>query len=77
MIAKVYFPRIALPISAVLGAAFDLLCASVMLIPIMAWYAIAPSLRLLTSAAVLPAREHRRARHVVPSVGPQRALPRR
>ena len=48
MIAKVYFPRIALPISAVLGAAFDLLCASVMLIPIMAWYGIAPSLRLLT-----------------------------
>jgi lipopolysaccharide transport system permease protein len=48
MIAKVYFPRIALPISAVLGAAFDLLCASVMLIPIMAWYGTAPSLRLLT-----------------------------
>lgn len=48
MIAKVYFPRIALPISAVLGAAFDLLCASVMLIPIMAWYGIAPSLRLFT-----------------------------
>jgi lipopolysaccharide transport system permease protein len=48
IIAKVYFPRIALPISAVLGAAFDLLCAAPMLIPIMVWYSVAPSLRLLT-----------------------------
>jgi lipopolysaccharide transport system permease protein len=48
MISKIYFPRIALPISAVLGSAFDLLCAAVILIPIMAWYGIAPSLRLLT-----------------------------
>ena len=77
MIAKVYFPRIALPISAVLGAAFDLLCASVMLIPIMAWYGIAPLAAPADVAAVLPAREHGGARHVVPSVGPQRALPRR
>jgi homopolymeric O-antigen transport system permease protein len=48
MIAKVYFPRIALPISAVLGSAFDLLCAAVILVPIMAWYGVSPSLRLLT-----------------------------
>jgi lipopolysaccharide transport system permease protein len=48
MIAKVYFPRIALPISAVLGSAFDLVCAGVILIPIMAWYGVGPSLRLLT-----------------------------
>jgi lipopolysaccharide transport system permease protein len=48
MIAKVYFPRIALPISAVLGNAFDFLCAAVILIPIMAWYGVVPSVRLLT-----------------------------
>ena len=37
MIAKVYFPRIALPISAVLGAAFDLVCAPVMLVIPSSW----------------------------------------
>ncbi len=48
MIAKVYFPRIALPISAVLGSAFDFLCAAVLIVPMMAWYGIGPSWRLLT-----------------------------
>lgn len=48
MITKVYFPREALPISAVLGCAVDFLCGAVLLIPMMAWYGFAPTLRLLT-----------------------------
>jgi lipopolysaccharide transport system permease protein len=48
MITKVYFPRIALPISSVLGCAFDFLCAAVLIIPMMAWFGIDPTLRLLT-----------------------------
>jgi lipopolysaccharide transport system permease protein len=48
MIAKVYFPRIALPISAVIGSAFDFLCAAVLIVPMMAWFGIAPTLRLLS-----------------------------
>jgi lipopolysaccharide transport system permease protein len=47
MITKVYFPRMALPISAVLGCAVDFLCAAVLLIPIMAYYGFAPTPRLL------------------------------
>ena len=48
MITKVYFPRIALPISSVLGCAFDFFCAAFLIIPMMAWFGISPSLRLLT-----------------------------
>jgi len=47
VITKVYFPRIALPISSVLGCAFDFLCGAVLIIPIMAWYGVSPTLRLL------------------------------
>jgi lipopolysaccharide transport system permease protein len=47
MITKVYFPRMALPISCVLGCAVDFLCAAVLLIPMMAWYGFAPTARLL------------------------------
>ncbi len=47
MVTKVYFPRMALPISAVLGCAVDFLCAAVLLVPMMAWFGLAPTLRLL------------------------------
>jgi lipopolysaccharide transport system permease protein len=48
MVTKVYFPRVALPISAVLGCAVDFLCAAVLLIPMMVWFDFAPRSRLLT-----------------------------
>jgi lipopolysaccharide transport system permease protein len=48
IITKVYFPRITMPIASVLGCAVDFLCAATVLVPMMAWYGIAPSLRLLT-----------------------------
>lgn len=48
MITKVYFPRIALPISSVLGCAFDFLCAAILIVPMMAYFDIAPTLRLFT-----------------------------
>jgi len=51
MITKVYFPRMALPISAVFGCAVDFLCAAVLLIPLMAWYGEAPTWRLLALPA--------------------------
>jgi lipopolysaccharide transport system permease protein len=47
MITKVYFPRLALPISSVLGAAVDFACAAVLLIPLMAVYEVAPTARIL------------------------------
>lgn len=47
MITKVYFPRIALPISSVIGAMVDFLCAATLLIPLLAWYSVTPTARLL------------------------------
>jgi lipopolysaccharide transport system permease protein len=47
IITKVYFPRITMPIASVLGCGVDFLCAAIVLVPMMAWFGIAPSLRLL------------------------------
>jgi lipopolysaccharide transport system permease protein len=51
MVTKVYFPRLALPISAVLGGAVDFACASVLLVPLMAAYGVAPTWRLVALPA--------------------------
>lgn len=47
MITKVYFPRIALPISSVCGAIVDFVCAAILLVPLLAWYGVSPSVRIL------------------------------
>ena len=47
MITKIYFPRLALPISAVSGGAVDLACASLLLPPLMAYYGVAPTVRVV------------------------------
>jgi lipopolysaccharide transport system permease protein len=47
MITKIYFPRLALPISAVSGGAVDLACASLLLPPLMAYYGVVPTVRVL------------------------------
>jgi len=52
LLSKVYFPRLALPISTILAALVDLLVASVLLVGLMAWYDRWPSLIAL---AVVPA----------------------
>lgn len=58
---KIYFPRLLIPLSAVIAALFDLALALVVLVPLMAWYGILPDwhvialvpLTLLTIAAAL------------------------
>lgn len=47
MVRKVYFPRIALPVSGVLASLVDFAIAFVVLIGLMAWYGIAPTLATL------------------------------
>jgi lipopolysaccharide transport system permease protein len=47
MITKIYFPRLALPIAAVLGTAVDFACAATLLAPLMAYYGVAPTVRIL------------------------------
>jgi lipopolysaccharide transport system permease protein len=48
MISKVYFPRLVMPASAVVVSFVDFLIASVMLVPLMAWYHFVPSIRIVT-----------------------------
>jgi lipopolysaccharide transport system permease protein len=51
MVSKVYFPRIILPSTQVVVSLTDLFISLIILAGLMAWYGIAPSLRLL----ILPA----------------------
>jgi lipopolysaccharide transport system permease protein len=52
MLSKIYFPRLILPLSAVLGKLLDLAVSSLLLIPMMIWYGAVPRLE---SIVVLPA----------------------
>lgn len=47
LIKKVYFPRLAVPLSAVVSGGVDLGVGLLMLSGLMAWYGVAPSLRLV------------------------------
>lgn len=47
LISKVYFPRLIIPISAVAAALVDFLVTLVMLALLMAWYGVAPDIRLV------------------------------
>src|SRR5256714_2547569 len=48
LITKVYFPRLVVPISAVLGGLLDFVIAFVILLAMMAYYGIVPGLAILT-----------------------------
>ena len=47
LITKVYFPRLIIPLSAVLGALVDFLIALITLVIIMIWYGVRPSAEIL------------------------------
>jgi len=48
LIAKVYFPRVLVPLAAVLMPVVDLAISFSMIVLLMAWYGVAPTLALLT-----------------------------
>jgi lipopolysaccharide transport system permease protein len=48
LVTKVYFPRLVIPLSAVLGGVVDFAIAFIVLIPFMAFYKIVPTVRTLT-----------------------------
>jgi lipopolysaccharide transport system permease protein len=48
LITKVYFPRLLLPVSAVLSSALDFCVAFLLLLVLMAWYGIAPGPGVVT-----------------------------
>lgn len=47
MISKVYFPRLVIPASAVIVSFVDFLISGIILVGLMIWYEIAPTLRVL------------------------------
>jgi len=51
LLTKVYFPRLLLPLAAVVAGLVDLLISFVMLLVVLAWYGITPSARLLAAPA--------------------------
>jgi lipopolysaccharide transport system permease protein len=51
LLTKVYFPRLLLPLAAVIAGLVDLLISFVMLMAVLAWYGITPSARLLAAPA--------------------------
>ncbi|NBD18846.1 MAG: ABC transporter permease [Cyanobacteria bacterium] len=48
LIAKVYFPRLVIPTSAVIVSFVDFLISGMILLGLMAWYDFVPSIRILT-----------------------------
>ena len=47
LISKVYFPRLIIPLAAASAPAVDLVCALVMMIPLMLWFGITPGWQIL------------------------------
>lgn len=47
LIKKVYFPRLIVPLASVLSGIVDFLFAFAVLVPLMAWYGIGPSVKML------------------------------
>jgi lipopolysaccharide transport system permease protein len=48
LISKVYFPRLIVPVSAVIGSLFDFLISGIILLGLMAWYNFVPGWQILT-----------------------------
>ena len=49
LLTKVYFPRLLLPLAAVIAGLVDLAISLALLLAVLAWYDLAPSLRLLAA----------------------------
>ena len=55
LLTKVYFPRLLLPLAAVIAGLVDLAISFVLLLVVLAWYGITPSVRLLAVPGLRPA----------------------
>ena len=53
LVTRIYFPRIFLPLAAIAAALFDFMCAFALLILLMAWYGMAPTIGVLAFIPVL------------------------
>ena len=62
LISKVYFPRLIVPIAAVMIAFVDFVIGFVILLALMAWYQFTPGWQILAVARVHRGRDHRQRR---------------
>lgn len=53
LVTRIYFPRIFLPLTAIAAAVFDFLCSLSLLILLMAWYGIPPTLGVVAFVPML------------------------
>jgi lipopolysaccharide transport system permease protein len=53
MLSKIYFPRLIIPLTSVLGKLIDLVISFVLLFALMAWYRVVPSLWIVPMVPVL------------------------
>jgi lipopolysaccharide transport system permease protein len=53
LVTRIYFPRIFLPLAAITAALFDFLCAFALLIVLMIWYGISPTIGMLVFIPVI------------------------
>ena len=75
LITKVYFPRLVIPLSAVLGGLVDFVIAFVVLIPFMAFYRIVPDRQSVVPAVLRPADRADRLWRGAVAGHPERAVP--
>ena len=77
LLTKVYFPRLVIPISAVLAGLVDFAISFVVLLGLMAAYGIAPTWHIVFLPLFVAAGDRHGARRQPVAERPQRALPRR
>ena len=53
LVTRIYFPRILLPLAAITAALFDFLCSLALLIVLMVWYGISPTIGVLAFIPML------------------------
>jgi lipopolysaccharide transport system permease protein len=53
MLSKIYFPRLILPLSAVIGKLVELVVASTLFIPVMLWYRVSPGIESIIVVPLL------------------------
>jgi len=53
LVTKIYFPRVFLPLTAIAAALFDFLCAFALMILLMVWYSVSPTLGVLAFIPML------------------------
>ena len=75
LIRKVYFPRLIMPLAAVVSPVVDFLLAFILLLGMMAWYGVSPTWGIVMLPGIPALRARHRAGGGPLAVGAERPLP--